>query len=1160
LSWIPLHVHTEYSALDGAIKIERYIDWAVKNNVSSIAITDHGRLSGIPIFYDKIKKLARDKNIKIKPIYGMEAYTESVTGTGEKYHHMVMLARNEAGLKNLFTISNLSFENMYDGKGIVKPEVLKEYKEGIIFLSACMQGELSFLLRNGEADKVKQFMDFMRDTEFFIELIDIGDPEQEELNGKLLDVSEKYKIPAVVTPDAHYFQEDKWWYPTLWASSWGSTLDQIEEKYGLSKQDLSLPSPKDIEERYPAHIIKNTEMVADMVEDDIKIGFDKYMMPKLSHKADLRQIAESGLREKIKKFNLPEEEYSERLNHELEVITSLGFTDYMLLVKDVVQTARDKNIYVGPGRGSAAGSLVAWAIDITAVDPIRHGLLFERFINKDRKGFPDIDIDIEHERREEVLEDLKIKYGRNSVAGIVTFSKYRLRAAVWDVLKAIYGRVEAGSEADKFKRIAGQEIRYEKREGSDEIVEYMDEEAIIERTKDFFPEETAKKILETADKIVDLHKNLGRHAAGVVITPGDVEDFCPVMYVTSEGKKIKVTQFDMDGIDIIKLIKMDILGLKNLTFVKEVYETAKSFDKNAESPEDIYDYLNGLKNLPEDRVKRMWATICNKPEELFQIMATGKAKRIIRNVQPKNINELCDIIALNRPGPLSKNLDEHYSKMTIPEDLDVPEIKEITKDTRHVLIYQEQIMKTAQAVAGYSLSEADDLRRAVGKKKAEEMENQREKFISGAMEKGYSRERAEAIFSVIDKFAGYAFNKSHSMAYSYLSCVTAWQKANYPAIWAKAFLNMRRNKDKRESLGTYIDMASEFCHIYGPQLIKTDKTLRDAFEMRVIRQAGIPLKEKDAFLLKDSWYTFFGLRDIYDVRNKIEKFADFPVPNNPKELWESAVKYGMTKSVFASLFSLGVFDKALQGYGNDAALIRAVMMIDDEISADFKKAVKAIMPRARKTPEEKLAGHFPFLSLFLLAIETKRYDEIIDEIALKYAEKANEERFYKDPEFRIKCLSVIYETEKQLLGDGLTVKWWDIAAESVLYRFSCFADSAYRIVYSKNEAARSVAREMWVIGKASRRKNDNAVFLSGRNGPAGRPVFFFINEDSEDGIWCVKLKHDGKYFQYVTHIEIEPGKIYETDSKFRHINEKMPLKLKEYIVSNSPDLKNIKFA
>lgn len=1152
MGWIPLHVHSEYSTLDGAIKIKDYVDWAKKNGLPAIAVTDHGFLSAIPKF-DKYAKAERS----VKPIFGMEAYVEPVTGTGQKYHHLVILARNQRGLSNLYRLSSMSFGNMKGRFGIIKPEWLKEYGEGLIFLSACMQGELPYLLRRGDEEGALKFVDFMKGFDFFVELVDIGTKEQDDLNRKLKDMADRCGLMTVATPDAHYFAKDRWWYPTFWASNRHTSEGYEDRVADMARMDLSLPSPQYMLEKYgPA--AENTALVANMVED-VRVSFPAHMMPKLSSSVDLKSLAERGLEEKIERYGLPKEEYRERLARELDIIGKLGFDDYMLLVHDIIETARKKDIYVGPGRGSAAGSLVAWAIGITAVDPIRHGLIFERFINPGRKDFPDIDVDVEHTRREEVIEDLKNKYGHNAIAGIITFSQYRLRNAVGDVLRAMFDRVKSGSDVEQFKKIVGEEIKTKAEEETKagEDREYINEEAVYARTKDIMPREKAEEILETAKKIVSLHKNLGRHAAGIVITPGNVEDFCPTACVKSGKEYVRITQFDMSGIEAVKLIKMDILGLKNLTAVREAYETARKFDKDVERPEDIYDYLNGANNLPEDRVRRMWAVITRHPDGVFQL-SSWKAKQIAGKIKPKNVSELCDILALNRPGPLANKLDEFYVQKNIPPELDLPALKEITRSTGYVLIYQEQIIETARKVAGFPLPKADDLRKAVGKKKQKEMEELKQEFVKGATSKGYTKEQAETIFSTIEKFAGYAFNKSHSMAYSYLACVTAWQKANYPPVWAKAFLNMKREKDKKEDLGDQIDIANEFCPIYGPQATRKDKTLGDLMEMRVVRQAGIDVSEKDSFLLKNSWALFLGLEDIYQVRKQVRKFSDFPLPESLKQLWELAVKHGMTKSILAPLFSLGVFDRALEGYG-DPYLLRAVMMTDEEIGEELREAVKAVMPRSKKPPEERLVGHFPFLSLLITAVEAKRYDEAIDRVAEMYARRADEDRFFEDVDYRNRCISAIYNTERQLLGEGLTVKWWDMAAEAVKYRFACFADHVYALTKSRDRGVQQMIRQgFWTIGKAD--KKYGRVKLLGRNGAAGFPVIFFADEGREQGVWAVKLKYDGRYFKCADCIRIEPGKTYETDSDLCYKDDRMPERLKEYVGRINPGRRALKIS
>lgn len=1148
--WIPLHVHSEFSALDGAIRIKDYVKWAQDYGVPAIAVTDHGNMSHVPALDEKKQD--------IKPIYGMEAYCEPIALRDDKHYHLVILAKNKKGFSHLCRIASKSYRNFTDKKPTIRKEDLES--DDLIILSACMQGELANIVKAKDEEALKRYLDFFRGKSFFMELIDISDPEQDEINGRIIEIAEKYGIPAVITPDAHYFPEDKEWYPALVASNWKTTVDNVLEKYNMAEQDLSLPDPHTIQEKwesiYPEGIT-NTLVVADMVES-FGIKEEDYRMPKLKAKADLRKIAEDAALAKISKYRLSKKDYINRLNSELDVIYSQGFADYMLLVYDIVKSAKEKGIYVGPGRGSAAGSLVAWALDITAVDPIKNGLLFERFINPERVSLPDIDIDIEDERRDEVIEEIKQKYGAESVAGIANFSKYEYKQAVRDALRVYGVHMGIGSVGDAFAKLAGK--IYEENEE-------QTEEEIARKTLEkntFIPQETAEKALFAANRIKGLIRHYGRHAAGIVVTPGNIEDFCPTMTI---GKEY-ITQYDMHGLDHVKLVKMDILGLSTLYTVKDAYKTAKEYDLNVESPSDIYEFLNGYRELPREKADRTYGLMAEDPDSCFQLSSPGM-KKLLRQIKPKDTEALSAILALYRPGPINSGMvDAYVNRESFFHGRVADKIKDILSPTNGVLIYQEQVMKIAEKIAGYTPGQADILRRAIGKKEKEDMEAERASFVLHAVKNGYDEKEANIVFDAIEKFAGYGFNKSHSMSYSYLAFVTAWYKANYGPAWTKANLKTKIKRERREDVGLYIEDAMRFCNVYPAKVIASDKTIGDALDIRLVRQSGINVSNMESFWCRNSWALMLGIRDITGIKDKIAGYADMPIPKDMKELLSLCVKYKVPKSIFVPLFATGFFDMVLEKYHESPVLLRSILLDDFNVNGlimeKTKEIVTKIMPRGKKDPMERLTGHALFLSLLLFVIEKGKTDDDIvsameDVIAL-FA-KADTGQFNTDTNFRLKTLLSIYEIEKQFFGEGITIKWWNMAAESVLYRFFGFADETdviRKFMSQKRnyeDVKEVISKEgVWLIGKVGNvffRNGKPITVISGKYPNYKAPLF--VNHKIEDrGCVAVKVKFENNFFNYVDHKPIVLGQVNELDSRFVYMDQKAPENVRKYIETISP--------
>lgn len=774
-----LHVHTEYSLLDGVIRIDELLERVASYGMEAVAITDHGVMYGVIDFYKK----AQEKGIK--PIIGCEVYVapgsrfEKVVVKGsEPAYHLVLLAENEEGYRNLMELVTRAFLEGFYYKPRVDKELLREYSRGLIALSACLAGEIPRLILAGslkEAERVAlEYRDIFGPENFFLELQENKIPEQKVVNEALVELSRKLKIPLVATNDCHYLdQADAYMHDVVLAIQTATSLDD-PKRLRFPTQDFYLKSPEEMAASFSAlpEAIANAGEIAERCNVTIELG--KVILPRFDVPEGfdtfgyLVHLCEEGLRKRY--GDSPPEHVRKQLSYELEVIKNMGYATYFLIVWDFVHFAREQGIMVGPGRGSAAGSLVSYVLGITNIDPLQYGLLFERFLNPERVSMPDIDIDFCFERRDEVIKYVTEKYGATNVAQIITFGRMMARQAVRDVGRALgwsYGDV------DKIAKLipGGPGVTLERAMEANPQLKKLAED-----------NKNVRMLLDLARRIEGMCRHASVHAAGVVIADRPLTYYVPLQKM-NEGEI--VTQFDMDALQELGLLKMDFLGLRTLT----VIERALRIIKNTRG-EEI-----DLERIPLD--DRATYELLGRGETVgvFQLESSGM-RELLKRLRPEHIEDLIAILALYRPGPLGSGMIDDFidrKQGRVPVTYFHPSLEPILRETYGVIVYQEQVMKIASEFAGFTLGEADILRRAMGKKKPEVMREQREKFIEGAVRKGYSREKAEELFELIEYFAGYGFNKSHSAAYAIVSYQTAYLKAHYPTEYLAACLTSVAN-------------------------------------------------------------------------------------------------------------------------------------------------------------------------------------------------------------------------------------------------------------------------------------------------------------------------------------------------------------------------------
>ena len=780
MDFVHLHLHTEFSLLDGACRIKELCSAAKKMGQSAVAVTDHGVMYGAVNFYKEAKKQG------IKPIIGCEVYVapesrfDKEKTANAKYNHLILLCENETGYKNLIKMVSLAFTEGFYSKPRVDKELLSKYHEGLICLSACLAGEIPSLLMNNDYESAKKAALWYRDTfgenNFFLELQNHGMTEQLEINPFIKQISKETGIPLVATNDAHYVsREDAKMQKVLICIQTGKTINEdnpltfpTDEFYMKSAEEMSALFPDTPE------ALENTVKIAERCNFDFEFGKIKLPVFDIGDRDHFEFFREKCFQGLYRIFGEnPATEYIDRLNYELETINRMGYVDYYLIVQDFVNYAKNSGIPVGPGRGSGAGSLAAYCIGITGIDPIKYSLFFERFLNPERVSMPDFDIDFCYVNRSKVIDYVIGKYGTDRVSQIVTFGTMAARNAIRDVGRALD---KPYALCDKIAKMIPRAL-----------------DMTIEKALEVSPElkgeyETdfdVKELVDMAKKVEGMPRHASTHAAGVVISDRAVNEYVPLA-VNDESV---VTQYTMTALDELGLLKMDFLGLRNLTIIRNTEDYIRKTDPSF-----------NINNIPLDDKATYELMSGGFTDGVFQFESDGM-KNVLRQFKPEKIEDLTAILSLYRPGPMD-SIPKYIHNRHHPEDIkyDTPLLKDILDVTYGCIVYQEQVMQIFRTLAGYSLGRADIVRRAMSKKKHDVMQSERDIFIygqkdengniicKGAVNNGVSREAAEKIFDEMSAFSSYAFNKSHAAAYSFVSYQTAYLKCHYPREYMSALM------------------------------------------------------------------------------------------------------------------------------------------------------------------------------------------------------------------------------------------------------------------------------------------------------------------------------------------------------------------------------------
>lgn len=807
--FVHLHVHSEYSLLDGANKCSDLAAAARDMGMDSIAITDHGVMYGCVEFYSKCRSEG------IKPIIGCEVYVDPNGYTcreNKNQYHLILLAENEEGYHNLMKIVSVANTDGFYYKPRIDHELLAKHSRGIIGASACLGGEIPNLIlrgdREGAISRAALYRDILGPENFFLEIQHNSIPEQAIVNKGLIDIAGKNNYRLIATNDVHYMKKtDAEWHDVLLCVQTNSNVND-PNRYRFRGSDYYFRSPEEMWDLFGAEIpesLTNTQMIADRCNVSLEMGH--YYLPEFplpegeTLESYLRRTAREGLVKRLKSDS-PPHNYIERLNYELDVIEQMGFPGYFCIVADIISAARKMGIPIGPGRGSAAGSVVAWSLGITDLDPIRYNLLFERFLNPERISMPDIDTDVSDKRRDELIEYIVRKYGSDRVAQIITFDRMKSKGAITDVGRALGMTV---ADVRRVTKLIPDSLKSNINNIGQALAGVPDLKAIYDS------EPEVKKLLDISSNIEGISRHCSQHAAGVVITPKPIIEMVPVRKF---GESQIVTQYSMEPVEKLGLVKMDFLGLRTLSVIEGALENIRAGGKG-----DI-----DLEEIPMDDPKTFDMLQKGDTLGVFQLESSGMTALVVR-MKPDCFEDLIALVALYRPGPLESGMADQYVRCKHKEEpvhFLHPALAESMSETYGVILYQEQVMQSASALAGYTLGEADLLRRAMGKKKAEVMAEQREKFIGGAVKNNVDYKKAGEIYDIIEKFAGYGFNKSHSAAYALISYRTAWLKANYGPEFLAAYLSSIVGS-KMSVLGQYIRSVRELGYSVLPPDINESK-------------------------------------------------------------------------------------------------------------------------------------------------------------------------------------------------------------------------------------------------------------------------------------------------------------------------------------------------
>ena len=928
MSFVHLHLHSEYSLLDGACRIGDIPKRAAELGQKAVAITDHGVMYGVVDFYRACLEYG------VKPIIGCEVYVaagsrfEKRHETDRARYHLVLLVKNEIGYKNLSYMVSKAFTEGFYTKPRIDLDLLREHHEGLICLSACLAGYVPRLLAGGDYEKAKahamEMQSLFGKDSYYLELQDHGITEQKEVNRALIRLSEETGIPLVATNDAHYIRRnDADTQAVLMCIQTGNKIAD-GRPFGFETDEFYMKSEEEMEALFPDHkeALENTARIAELCDFDF--DFSKLYLPRFHPETGehpdehLRRIAMESFDNKVASGEIvfteehTEAVYRERIEYELSVITGMGYAEYYLIVSDFIAYAKKMDIPVGPGRGSGAGSLVAYLIGITDVDSIRYHLMFERFLNPERVSMPDFDTDFCYDRRGEVIEYVSEKYGRDHVCGISTFGTLAAKAVIRDV-----GRVLGMSYADVdavAKTIPND-------------LHVTIEDAMQGSLGDMYQNnESVQRLVDISRALEGMPRHASAHAAGIVITDRPVYEYVPV----AVNDEMTLTQFPMDTVAKLGLLKFDFLGLRYLTIMSDT-------EKQIRLTEPDFD----LRRVPFDDEKTYELLSSGKTDGVFQL-ESGGLKKLLMGMRPKNLEDIILAISIYRPGPMD-SIPEFLSNRQNPEKIKyvVPELKKILDETSGCILYQEQVMTICREIAGFSYGRADIVRRAMSKKKAKEMEAMRTAFIygerdengkeicHGAVAKGISPEVANEIFDTMSAFAAYAFNKSHATAYAYTSYRTAYLKAHYPCEYLASLLTSVLGNMPKTAV--YVDQAQKMrISVLGPDI-------NESFETYHVVNHGEKQAIRFGLLgVKNVGRTF--LHEVIAERGKgrFNSFEDFVSRMSERDLNKRQVE---------SLIKSGAFDSL--GTPRSALL------------SEYEKIIEIYLKKAR----DRMAGQFDLFSI-----------------------------------------------------------------------------------------------------------------------------------------------------------------------------------------------------
>ncbi len=940
--WISLHTHTAFSLLDGSCKIPDLVKRAKELGMKSIAITDHGGMYGCIEFYKECKKEG------IKPIIGCEVYVAGKSmyinshENGNDTYHLVLLVKNEIGYKNLMKIVSEASINGYYYKPRTDKEFLKKHSEGLIALSACLKGEVSSLLLRGIMDRAKEsaliYKDIFKD-DFYLELQDHGIDEQKIVNKRLLELSSELNIPLVATNDVHYIHKEDWKAHDVLICIQTNRKVQDDNRMKYREGEFYLRSPEEMMERFSfaSDAISNTVKIAEECNFDYVFGQSKlpeFSLPEnIDHLDFIKELCQTGL---LKKYKTITKEITDRIDYEISVISKMGYVDYYLIVWDFIRFAKERGIPTGPGRGSAAGSIVAYLLDITKVDPIKYKLIFERFLNPERISMPDVDSDFCYERREEVIEYVVQKYGKDNVSQIITFGTMAARACIRDVGRAMsyeYGKV------DRIAKMVP-------------IMLNITIEKALELNPDFKNsyenEEDVKILIDIAKTLEGLPRHTSTHAAGVVISSKPLVEYVPLQ----KNEEAIVAQFPMGTLDEIGLLKMDFLGLRTLTVLKDTVDLIK---QNKDIDIDI-------DNLDFDD-KEVYKMISDgKTVGVFQLESGGMTD-VMKELKPDCLEDIIAGISLFRPGPMGEIPNYIRGKKNKYDvTYETKELRPILSVTYGCMVYQEQVMQIVRDLAGYSMGRSDLVRRAMSKKKHEVMKLERKNFVYGiddedgnievlgCVRNGIDEDVANRLFDQMVQFASYAFPKAHAAAYAVVAYETAYLMRYYPVEYIAALLNSVYGDAKK--VAEYIRFAK------GKNITILPPDINESFAKFTVRGNSIrfglsAIKNVGSNLIKD----------IVEVREKKGKYRDYEDFCNKinsgvinKRAVESLIKAGAFDgfNIFRSRL-MAVYDKILDSVHNSRKKnIEGQINLFTDFSHDIHGSMQVDYPNIEEYEKKKL--------------------------------------------------------------------------------------------------------------------------------------------------------------------------------------------------------------